>query len=278
MDDTAVKIGVLGGGSSGNSMLISTPDCTVAIDAGFSGKELKRRMEMVGFSPESLDAVLLTHEHTDHVLGCRVLCNSYSLPLYASSGTVNFLNARNKLPQHVVAFERDNTFELNGLMVHPFAVRHDAVDPVGFALCTSNGVKIGIATDLGILDGNVERAISDCDVLVLECNYCPEKLRRSDRPERTKRRIAGRNGHLENQDAINALERVVGARTKLVLFGHVSRECNDYEFVRISGRAKLDEMQRQDIIFDVILQDHPLGRFDYCNGQFVFCGAGGVNE
>lgn len=268
-----VKIGILGGGSSGNSLVIATKECTFAVDAGFSGKELCRRMNAVGISPEELEAVFLTHEHTDHSRGCRVLCNSLSLPLFASSGTAKFLYNGKKLPDKVVVFERDNTFEFNNLLVHPFAVRHDAVDPVGFTIQTQDNFKIGIATDLGILDGNVERAVCNCDVLVLECNYCPEKLRNSDRPERTKRRIAGRNGHLENSDAVNALEKLVTSRTKLVLFGHVSRECNDYSFVRTIGREKLDSMGRQDIFFDVILQDTPLGRFEFDSDNCTFCGA-----
>ena len=268
-----IKLGILGGGSSGNSIIISCGNFTFAVDAGFSGKELRRRMCAVGFSPESLNAILLTHEHTDHVQGCRVLCNSLALPLYASSGTANFLRCSNKLPEKVVVFEHDNTFELENLLIHPFAVRHDAVDPVGFAIRTPCGAKIGIATDLGILDSNVERSIADSDILILECNYSPEKLRCCDRPERTKRRIAGRNGHLENDDAVNALEKLVTPRTKLVLFGHISRECNDYDFVRTIGREKLDKMGRQDIYFDVILQDTPLGRFELENGNCTFCGA-----
>lgn len=267
-----VKIGVLGGGSSGNSLVISADGMTVAVDAGFSGREIKKRMAAVGFSPEELNAILLTHEHSDHYQGCCVMCNSFRLPLYASSGTVNYLRNNKRLPEKVVVFERDNTFELDKLQVHPFAVRHDAVDPVGFSIQTCSGFKIGIATDLGMLDSNVERCMHDSDVLVLECNYCPEKLRCCDRPERTKRRIAGRNGHLENGDAVQALEKLVTPRTKLVLFGHVSRECNDYDFVRSIGRAKLDEMARQDIVFDVIKQETPLGRFDFSQGGCTFCG------
>ncbi|MBQ7395050.1 MAG: MBL fold metallo-hydrolase [Lentisphaeria bacterium] len=268
-----VKIGILGGGSAGNSMVISTRNCTFAIDAGFSGRELRKRMAAVGIAPDELEAVLLTHEHTDHSKGCRVFCNSFALPLYASSGTATYLRNHDNLPERVVVFERDNTFELNELMIHPFAVRHDAVDPVGFSILTPDGVKIGVATDLGILDGNVERSVYDSDVLVLECNYCPEKLRNSNRPELTKRRIAGRNGHLENADAVNALEKLVTPRTKLVLFGHVSRECNDYDFVRSIGREKLDMMGRQDVVFDVILQDTPLGRFELAGESCTFCGA-----
>ena len=269
-----VKLGILGGGSSGNSLIISTCGATFAVDAGFSGKELLRRMSAVGFSPEELSAVFLTHEHTDHSRGCRVLCNNLSIPLFASSGTANFMynSPTNKLPEQVVVFERDNTFEFNNLLIHPFAVRHDAVDPVGFAIKTQDDFKIGIATDLGILDGNVERAVSDSDVLILECNYSPEMLRDSDRPERTKRRIAGRNGHLENSDAVKALEKLVTPRTKLVLFGHISRECNDYDFVRTIGREKLNEMGREDILFDVILQDTPLGRFELDRNNCTFCG------
>ena len=269
-----LKIGVLGGGSSGNSIIISTGNGTIAVDAGFSGKELRRRMGIVGFAPDELDAVLLTHEHTDHSQGCRILCNSCKLPLYASTGTVKFLQRANKLPEQVVQFERDNSFELpTGMMIHPFAIPHDAVDPVGFAIRTQDDFKIAIATDLGILENNVALCIADSDVLVLECNYCPEKLRCCDRPERTKRRIAGRNGHLENDDAVNALEKLVTPRTKLVLFGHVSRECNDYGFVRTIGREKLDKMGRQDVYFDVILQDTPLGRFELESGNCTFCGA-----
>ena len=145
--------------------------------------------------------------------------------------------------------------------MEPFAVQHDAVAPVGFVV-RREGVKIGIATDLGNVNMLAMQRLEDCDALVLESNYDFQMLRDSDRQLYLKRRILGRHGHLDNVAACEALGTLLTARTRLLLLAHLSSECNSVELVRRLFEARLAELGRTDIEFGIIEQDHPLGTFE----------------
>ena len=256
----SMTLGVLGSGSSGNSFVVRAGSTTIAIDAGFSGREQDRRLRAIAIEPESLEAVLLTHEHTDHSSGCRVWCDKWDIPLYASCGTSSFLQSRKQHPKQLISFENDRTFEIGDILISPFSVPHDACDPVGFTLHYRD-CKIGIATDLGELSESAAGNLYDCDGLIIECNYENSMLRDSLRHERLKRRIAGRHGHLELTESAKALEQLVTPRTRLVLYSHISSECNSPVLAEDSGRQQLKAMGREDITFAVIPQHQVLGKF-----------------
>ena len=255
-----LTIAALGSGSGGNAFVAAADREAVIIDLGFSRRELRSRMSRLGLAPEMLAGALLTHDHDDHVRGCRVFCDELALPLYASSGTAHYLRRRGKLPQRVVEFEAGAHFCVGAFSVTAFPVPHDAEDPVGFVV-EGGGCRVGFATDLGIVNAVVRRHLADCDALVLESNYDPDMLRRSDRSLMLKRRIAGRDGHLENSCAAAALAELVTPRTKLLLLAHVSRECNDPELVRECTAAELARLHRSDLPFEVLSQDVPRGPF-----------------
>ena len=254
-----VCLSALGSGSRGNALVLSSPDGALIVDVGFSRREVRTRMERLGLDPCRLRAALLTHEHDDHSRGCRVFCDELNIPLCTASPTAEYLRRRGKLPGRVLEFEPGCEFQIGGFEVEPFAVQHDAVAPVGFVV-RREGVKIGIATDLGNVNMLAMQRLEDCDALVLESNYDFQMLRDSDRQLYLKRRILGRHGHLDNV----ALGTLLTARTRLLLLAHLSSECNSVELVRRLFEARLAELGRTDIEFGIIEQDAPLGSFELC--------------
>ena len=256
-----VRLSALGSGSKGNALVLSCGDGSIIVDVGFSRKETCCRLRTLGLNAEEIKAALLTHEHDDHSKGCRVFCDEFDIPLCTSSLTANFLRKKGKLPVRVLEFEPGREFQIGGFGVEPFAVQHDAVNPVGFVI-RREGLKIGIATDLGDINMLAMQRLSDCDALVLESNYDAQMLRDSDRQLYLKRRILGRHGHLDNMAACAALDYLLTPRTQLLLLAHLSSECNSIEIVRPLFERRLAELGRTDIEFGIIEQDHPLGTFE----------------
>ncbi len=255
-----VNLGVLGSGSRGNALVISTENGAIIVDVGFSRKETRCRMEQLALAPERLDAALLTHEHDDHSKGCRVFCDELQIPLCTAPETANYLRRKGKLPERIIEFEPGNDFSVGGFDISPFSVQHDAVNPVGFIVRYKN-YKIGIATDLGDVNMLAFQRLADCDALILECNYDEKMLRDSDRQLYLKRRILGRHGHLDNRAALAALDGLLTVRTRLLLLAHLSSECNSRELVESLFAARLRELGREDVELGIIRQDVPLGVF-----------------
>lgn len=197
-----VKLCALGSGSRGNALVLTGGDgSAIIVDVGFSRRETHGRMRRVEVDPGTLRAALLTHEHDDHSKGCRVFCDELNIPLCTASLTADYLRKKGKLPARVLEFEPGTDFQIGGFEVSPFLVQHDAVEPVGFVI-RRDGVKIGIATDLGDVNALAFQRLCDCDALVLESNYDRQMLRDSDRQLYLKRRILGRHGHLDNLAAL----------------------------------------------------------------------------
>lgn len=253
-----VQMLALGSGSRGNAFAFHYRNSTILIDAGFSRRELCSRMLECNLAPAQLTAVLLTHEHDDHVKGCRVLCNELDIPLYATGITADRLRRQGgKLPDRVIEFEPGGSFEVGPFAISPFSVPHDAVDPVGFSI-QAGTVRIGIATDLGRVNPMVANRLHNADALILESNYDDQMLMASERQIQLKRRIRGQFGHMNNLDAAASLAGLLGPRTRTVYFAHVSSECNTYELAEHTGRTALEALGRHDIHFAVVRQDRPL--------------------
>ena len=252
-----IKLGILGSGSAGNSLVLVTEDGgALIVDAGFSRRETLARLARLRISPERLIGMLLTHEHSDHSRGCRVFCDSLNLPLYTTCGTAEYLLRRGMLPSKVLTFEPGDPFLVGGFEVRSFAVRHDAAEPVGFVI-GSDGVRIGVATDLGEVNAVARKNLRDCDALVLESNYDLAMLRESERQLYLKRRIAGRSGHLDNRMTAAALETLVTERTRLLLLAHISRECNRPEIALEECRRELKHLGRDDVRVAPLAQGSP---------------------
>ena len=256
-----VRISALGGGSKGNSLVLSCENESIIVDIGFSKKETCCRLQALGINAGEIKAALLTHEHNDHSKGCRVFCNEFDIPLCTTSLTADYLRKKGNLPLRVLEFEPGQAFSIAGFEIEPFAVQHDAVNPVGFVIRRC-GLKIGIATDLGDINKLVMQRLKECDALVLESNYDAQMLRDSDRQLYLKRRILGRQGHLDNKIACAALEELLAPRTKLLLLTHLSSECNSRDIVQPLFERRLEELGRLDVTFGIIEQERPLGSFE----------------
>lgn len=251
-----LKIGILGSGSKGNSLIVSYGSEAILVDAGFSRKELLKRLEKLQFDPSSIKCVLLTHEHTDHLSGAPVFCNTLKIPLCAAGSVLAMRKRKNApLPEQLWSFEPGEQFAIGNFKISSFSVQHDAIDPVGFVI-NCGGCKVGIATDLGEVSPMVRRNLTNCEVLILESNYDVEMLQNSPRAPSLKNRINGRHGHLDNRAAAAALETLLGDRSELLLLAHRSSECNTSELVHENIRSALERLDRSALPYAVLSQEN----------------------
>ncbi|MFA4943719.1 MAG: MBL fold metallo-hydrolase [Lentisphaeria bacterium] len=249
---------VLGSGSSGNAAVLHTPEGAVLIDAGFSARELRRRLALAGIAEDQLRAILVTHEHADHICGLRVLAKALKLPVYVSRDTAQALRDRELAPGGTLClFLPGGAFRIGALTVQPFSIPHDAVEPVAFTFHW-NRRKLGFATDLGHANGLAQHHLRECDLLVVESNHDPGLLMASNRPLPLKQRIRGRNGHLSNQDCAGLLRRVLDGRTRHLVLAHASRECNDAKLIAACAGECLRDLGRTDLVPQIASQDTPL--------------------
>lgn len=215
-------------GSSGNCLYVQYGETRLLIDAGKSGKMIQDALAYIGVAPESLSAILITHEHDDHIKSAGVLARRFHLPVYATEGT--WLGMEKKVGEIPAdlrrTFDKREDFYLGQIGVVPFATPHDAMDPVGFRFY-GGGVSMGIATDLGYFAQDVKNALAGSDLVLLESNHDPDLLRMNDHYNaRLKQRILGRKGHLSNQACAEALVQLVGTGVRNVILGHLSGENN----------------------------------------------------
>ncbi len=218
----------LASGSKGNSVFVSTPETALLIDAGLSGVEIQKRLSLLGQAPEHLKAIIITHEHSDHVKGAGILSRRFDIPVYITPKTYAACPHLGKIDQ-LHFFECGTAFALADLKVVPFSISHDARDPSGLTL-TFQQKKIGIATDLGIATGLVKEHLKNCQVIYIESNHDPEMLINGSYPWHLKQRIKSRTGHLSNMDTRNLLSEILDqegdqALTHVIL-AHLSEENN----------------------------------------------------
>jgi len=241
-----VGVAILGSGSQGNAAVIMTEKGGILLDAGFSGIELQRRLEIAGIEPDRISAILVTHEHDDHIKGLRISANQLQVPVYCNRLTAAAIRDRSAAPDRLQLFTPGAPFVVNGIQVEPFSIPHDAVDPVGFTF-QFGAIKIGVATDLGHASHLVCQHLLGCDILILESNHDLTLLHDSKRPWALKKRILGRHGHLSNDDSMALLRKVLHPRTRHVVFAHASRECNRYELIEKCAATCLTELGRTDL-------------------------------
>lgn len=215
----------LASGSRGNAIYVSDGRTGLLVDAGLSGVEIERRLAARDLSPESIDAILVSHEHTDHVKGVGVMARKYSLPIYMTPKTARAVGSKLGKVKEIRHFEPGTGFVVDELSVHPFALSHDAADPAGFTI-SRNGTKIGLATDLGVATALVKAHLSACSLLVLEANHDPDLLMNGPYPWHLKQRVKGRTGHLSNWQSRELLQAVLHEGMRHVVLGHLSQQNN----------------------------------------------------
>jgi phosphoribosyl 1,2-cyclic phosphodiesterase len=216
----------LGSGSRGNATLVNWGEGHLMIDCGFSVKETEQRLERFGLHPKDLNAVLVTHEHSDHIKGVAALARRYSLPVYITPGTY-YSRDMGELPD-LRLIHSYAPFELDGLRVLPVAVPHDAREPAQFVFEYA-GRRLGILTDLGSITPHVEACYQDLDAMVLEANHDPVMLAYGSYPSSLKQRVGGHWGHLSNQQAAGFLQRLNCERLQHLVVAHISQQNNSLD-------------------------------------------------
>jgi len=219
---------MLASGSRGNSIYVSDDDTSVLIDAGLSGVEIERRMKSRNLRIEDLNAIIVSHEHSDHIQGVGILARRYNLPVYISSATFNTAAEKLGSIKHINNFSCGTEFTINALTIRPFSISHDASDPAGFTI-GSNGQKIGIATDLGIATAMVKEHLKNCCCLILEANHDVPMLEDGPYPWPVKQRVKGRTGHLSNESSRELLMDIIHDKLSYVILAHLSETNNTPE-------------------------------------------------
>jgi phosphoribosyl 1,2-cyclic phosphodiesterase len=218
---------MLASGSRGNAVYLTDGVTRILIDAGLSGVEIERRLNSRGLSAQDLDALVVSHEHSDHIQGVGVLSRKYRLPVYINEKTRLAAPQLGKLGE-ARHFTCGTPFTIDEIRIHPFAISHDAADPAGFTL-SRGGAKIGIATDLGIATAMVREHLKGCALLVLEANHDPTMLSQGPYPWPLKQRIRGRTGHLANEDTRDLLHELQHDGLRHVVLAHLSDTNNTPE-------------------------------------------------
>jgi len=271
----SVKLTILGSGSSGNCAYIETPEARILVDAGFSPRQIRARLASIGRTPENLTAILITHEHSDHIAGLLGIADKYHIPVYCNRDTqdATIWTFKNKWSKKTnLGLETADTFkskinwqlfttgagfEIADVLIETFSIPHDAQDPVGFLLRTARG-NIGFATDLGHTTKLVLDRIRHANVLVLESNHDVKMLQEC--PRRSwplKQRILGRHGHLSNVAAAEAAAQIMSAGLRHLYLAHLSRECNKPELAQHVMAEQLHHIGATHVRLQLAAQDAP---------------------
>ena len=202
-------------------------DVQLLVDVGLSCRAEETALAQINVNPASLNGVLVTHEHSDHIKGLDLFCSRYHLPVYATAETLDKISIASKHMDLSLFREirPDEDFYIRRMNILPFSIPHDAVNPVGYSLFFS-GVRATTATDLGHMTENVLSVLTESDLVLLESNYDPDMLKNGPYPQQLKKRISGRKGHLSNPDCAETAVRLMNGRVSCLLLGHMSRENN----------------------------------------------------
>jgi phosphoribosyl 1,2-cyclic phosphodiesterase len=255
-----MEVCFLGSGSSGNCAVIRSGKTAILLESGLSIRETQRRLETCGVALEEISAILLTHEHSDHVRSAFDLSQKLSIPVYATVGTASAAGFPGPLFADVRAVASGRELILGGgaLHVKVTATPHDGTESVCYVFSDGTGRRVGIVTDLGHLSGALAEALADCEVLGLEANYDVDLLRTGPYPPYLKRRIFSEVGHLSNEDAARGLMHLVGPRTRCVVALHVSRHNNTPGLAGRAFQGALDEIGAE-VELTVAAHDVPTG-------------------
>lgn len=238
----ALEFTTIASGSSGNCVYVGTENTKILIDAGLSGIKTEKALKEINISPENLDAIFVTHEHTDHIEGVGVLSRRYNLPIYATEGTwenmsgkIGEISSKNKN----IVYPYENII-LNDLCLNPFSIPHDAKQPVAYTIKWNNK-KIAIATDMGHITKDIIENLRYCDALILESNHDINMLKNGPYPPQLKTRVLGKFGHICNEISGKLLACIMNNNLKNVFLAHISKENNTPDLAYITVKNILEE-------------------------------------
>jgi phosphoribosyl 1,2-cyclic phosphodiesterase len=226
-----MRFASIGSGCEGNGLVVEAGLSRLMIDCGFGVRDTAARLARLGLAPGDLDAIVVTHEHGDHVGGVAAFAAKHAIPVWLTFGTLSAVGERFAGMERVYGFDSHDSFAVGALEVRPFPVPHDAREPVQFVV-TDGAVRLGVLTDIGMSTPAVERALSGCDALVLECNHDAAMLSEGPYPAALKSRIAGRFGHLDNAASAALLAALDNSRLRHIVAAHLSKQNNTPERAR----------------------------------------------
>jgi phosphoribosyl 1,2-cyclic phosphodiesterase len=237
-----LRFTVLSSGSTGNATVVSTDSATVLVDVGLSGKKIEELMKEREVSGQELDAILVTHEHSDHIKGLGAFARKHQVPVYANEKTWGaMLRLVGDIPEgQRRILPTDGVMEIADLRIESYAISHDAIEPVGYCFQT-DGAKLSLATDLGYVSDKVQRQLQNSDVMVLESNHDVNMLRMGRYPWNIKRRILGDTGHLSNEAAGEALCGLLTGSLRRVYLAHLSQEHNLMDLAKLTVNTILED-------------------------------------
>ena len=224
-----MKFSSLGSGSKGNGTLVHGNDQLLLIDCGFSVREAEKRLQRLNITPHQIDAILVTHEHSDHIKGVGPLARKFKLPVYMTAGTARSSAIGEIQSLHII--HNYKPFRVKGLQVIPVAVPHDAIEPTQYIFEMDNK-RLGLLTDLGNISPYVESQYTDCDALIIEANHDPSMLASGPYPKSVKQRVGGAWGHLSNQQASTFLQRMDKSRLQCLVVAHISQQNNSVKLAQ----------------------------------------------
>jgi phosphoribosyl 1,2-cyclic phosphodiesterase len=245
LPDMGVSISVLASGSRGNTAIVESSSARILVDAGISCRETFKRVKSLGRDPHSISAVLITHEHSDHIYGLATLAKKLNVPVFMTGATHqawarSLRDDSGQMPEiaKLEIFCAGRSFQIADITVTPFTIPHDAADPVGFTFRVE-GTKIAIATDLGYIPASVRDHLRGCDVLVMESNHDLEMLRAGSYPWSVKQRVMSRVGHLSNESLAEFFAQDYDGGASYILLAHLSEQNNHPEIARQAAEKAL---------------------------------------
>lgn len=232
-------------GSSGNSLLVQSENAKILVDVGVSGKKIIDALTSININISEINAIIISHEHSDHIKSLKILSNKFNIPVYANKETWNAMPLEYKKvdKENIRYFELDKQFNIKDLKILPFSIPHDAANPCGFNVFNDNS-KISIATDIGNMTPQVFNSLENSSFILLESNYDPDVLKYSSYPYKLKERISGPIGHLPNYLAGETISKLIHTGLKSVMLGHLSKENN---FPELAYQTVIEELSKSNL-------------------------------
>lgn len=233
-----MRFSVLGSGSRGNAVYIESGKSSILIDAGFSGKELQKRMETVGRNLADVNAICITHEHNDHICGAGVVSRRYNIPVMINKGTLEMASSKMGKLSATKLFSAGDVFEVGDLNIRSFCISHDTADPVGYVVSDGHR-RLGYLTDTGKVSHLMARRLLSCQGVILEFNHDLEMLKYGPYPLPLQQRVRSSRGHLSNDDAADFLTDLMDGEIREVVLAHLSEKNNTVERAREAAHRSL---------------------------------------
>ncbi len=231
----------LASSSKGNCLFLHINNTKILVDNGISYKKLKEKLEKLNYNVNDLDAILITHDHSDHIFGLKSIYQHKEIPVICNFETAKGIYKNLNMLFNFKIFYTNEEFQFKDLLIHPFSIPHDTLDPVGFRI-KYNNLNIGICTDTGHINTTIIKNLYGCNYFYIEANHDPNMVLASNRSYIYKERVLGKQGHLSNDESAYLLSKIINENTKEIYLAHLSEECNNPKLTYKKIKESLDKI------------------------------------